>query len=240
MVVADRDGVRAMAVAERIRAAGHKATGVTLDVTDATAFAAEVQAIVLREGRIDRLFNNAGVGLAGEVRDLALADWERMLDVNVRGVIHGIDAVYATMIAQGGGQIVNIASGAGLAPRPGMTPYAMSKAAVVALSTSLEPEARALGVSVHVVCPGYIATDIVKNTRFVRVDGAKLMGAVPIRPMTAARCAELTLDAVEAGRVIVPVGGHVWLDWLAWRVSPSLSLWLARWRARAFRQSRGG
>lgn len=239
VVVADRDGERAEGVAKRIVDAGGAAWAATLDVTDSAAFKALSRETLLREGSVDRLFNNAGVGLAGEVRDLALSDWERVIDVNLRGVIHGIDAVYPTMIAQGRGQIVNIASGAGLAPRPGMTPYATTKAAVVALSTSLAPEAKAHGVSVHAVCPGYILTDIVKNTRFVNVDGARLMGAVPVKPMTPARCAEIALDACDRGAVIVPVGAHVWLDWIAFRASPSLGLWLAGWRARAFQKSRG-
>jgi len=229
VVVTDVDGGRAASVA---RGVGGRARA--LDVTDAAAFEAVVAEIYATEGRLDYLFNNAGVGLAGLVADLSLEDWRRVVDVNLWGVINGVAAAYPRMAAAGRGWIVNTASGAGLCPRPGMTPYAATKHAVVGLSTSLRPEAARHGVRINVFCPGYIATDIVRATRFVGVDGEGMMEKVPIRPMSADRCAQIALAGVDRDRGIIPVSTYVWLDWLLFRLSPRLSGWLAGYRARQF------
>lgn len=209
-----------------------------LDVTDAPGFAALVDEIVAREGHLDVLFNNAGVGVAGEVADLGLDDWRRMIDVNVYGVVHGIAAAYPHMIRRGAGHIVNTASGAGLGPRPGQTPYAAAKHAVVGLSTSLRAEAAAHGVRVTAACPGYVATAVMRSARFVGVDRDKLAARIPIRPMSAARCAQLMLRGAARNQAILAISAYVKLDWWIYRLSPALSVWLAQWRARQFRASR--
>ena len=91
--------------------------------------------------------------MGGEIQDLTLAHWDRILDVNVRGVIHGVHAVYPQDDPRGSGHIVNTAYMAGLAPSPLLTPYAMTKHAVVGLSVSLRAEAEVYGVNVSVLCP---------------------------------------------------------------------------------------
>lgn len=219
-------------------AEGRAVRPVVLDVTDAAAFERVVAELHAREGRLDVLFNNAGVGVAGEVRDLGLEDWRRMVDVNVYGVVHGIAAVYPRMIAQGHGQIVNTASGAGLGPRPGQTPYAAAKHAVIGLSTSLRAEARAYGVRVTAACPGYVATHVMRDAKFVGVDREKLAARIPIRPMSADRCAELMLRGAARDQAIVAISAYVKLDWWVYRLSPALSCWLAEWRARQVRASK--
>src|SRR5207248_6593438 len=113
-----------------------------------------------RHGRLDLMVNNAGIGIGGETRELLLAHWDRIIDVNLRGVVHGVHAAYPVMIEQGSGHIVNTASLAGLLPSPGATPYAMTKHAVVGLSLSLRGEAAAYGVRVTAVCPGVVETPI--------------------------------------------------------------------------------
>jgi NAD(P)-dependent dehydrogenase (short-subunit alcohol dehydrogenase family) len=102
--------------------------------------------------------NNAGIGVGGEASELTLAHWERVIDVNLRGVLHGVHAAYPVMIAQRSGHIVNTASLAGLVPAPWLTPYAMTKHAVVGLGLSLRAEAAAHGVRVTAVCPGVVDT----------------------------------------------------------------------------------
>ncbi len=235
VVVTDVDEGRATAIAEAV---GGRAQ--LLDVTDAAAFEAVVDEIYETEGRLDDLFNNAGVGLAGLVVDLTTEDWRSVVEVNLWGVVNGIHAVYPRMVAAGRGAIVNTASGAGLCPRPGMTPYATTKHAVVGLTTSLRPEAALHGVQVNTFCPGYIATDIVRATRFVGVDGEGMMEKVPIRPMTAERCAQIALRGVDRNRAVIPVSFYVWLDWLIFRLSPRLSVWIAGFRARQFAAHRKG
>ena len=106
------------------------------------------------------MFNNAGIGIGGEVVDMTLAHFDRAVDVNLRGVVHGVLAAYRVMTRQGRGHIVNTASLAGLVPAPGITPYSMTKHAVVGLSLSLRAEAAKHGVRVSVICPGVIDTPI--------------------------------------------------------------------------------
>jgi NAD(P)-dependent dehydrogenase (short-subunit alcohol dehydrogenase family) len=137
-----------------------KATPATVDVRDAAAVQALVDGTRDRYGRLDVLVNNAGVAVGGQARQLLLAHWDRVIDVNLRGVVHGVHAAYPVMIAQRSGHIVNTASLAGLLPAPGLTPYAMTKHAVVGLSLSLRAEAAAYGVRVTAVCPGFVDTPI--------------------------------------------------------------------------------
>jgi NADP-dependent 3-hydroxy acid dehydrogenase YdfG len=100
------------------------------------------------------MINNAGIAVGGATDALELADWRRVLDVNLAGVIHGVHAVYPRMVRRRAGHIVNLASVAGLAPYPLALPYTTSKHAVVGLSQALRAEAARHGVRVSVACPG--------------------------------------------------------------------------------------
>lgn len=210
-----------------------KAYGV--DVADAAAVEALVATVIADWGRIDYLFNNAGIGMAGALRDTTSADWKRVLDVNLWGVIHGIQAVYPHMIARGSGHIINTASGAGLGPRPFMVPYATSKHAVVGLSTSLRAEAALLGVRVSVVCPGNIASNMLGATTFRNLDGDGLRAAIPFKPMSADECARRMLKGVLANKALIPVQWIASAEWWLYRISPALYGKVADFRARKFR-----
>lgn len=242
VILTDRnaEGVAAAvrALREAASAGGGALEGEALDVTDAVRFREVVAAAHARHGRIDLLFLNAGLGQAGEVRDLELDHWRRLIDVNLWGVIHGIAAAYPAMVERGTGHIVITASGAGLVPRPGMTPYAATKHAVVGLATSLRAEGAALGVRVTAVCPGYIATAIGTPASMVNLDGEALRAKIPIRAISAEVCAERVLDGVARNRPFVIVGFHVWLDWWLSRMSPGLAIRVSEWRARQFRAHR--
>lgn len=136
------------------------AADVALDVRDADAFDAVVADVVAQHGRIDFVFNNAGIAFLGVTQDVTRDHWQRILDINLWGVINGVRAVYPTMINQGQGLIVNTASVAGLIPSPMLTAYSTTKHAIVGLTTSLRVEAAEHGVAVHVVCPGPIETPL--------------------------------------------------------------------------------
>lgn len=233
----DADAVAATAADIGARQPAARLDHAPLDVTDFEAFAALVERVEA-ERPIDFLFNNAGIGLAGELRDLTPADWRRVLAVNLEGTVNGVHAVYPGMVARGAGHIVNIASGAALAPRPGMVPYAAAKSAVAGLSQSLRAEAAGLGVRVSVVCPGYIDTGIMDRTRFVGLDGEGLRASIPIRPISSAECARRTLNGVARNRGLIPVGAEVALEWRLMRLMPGLVQRVARWRAGQFRSHR--
>jgi len=112
------------------------------------------------DGRIDMLFNNAGIGWYGAIRKASLADWRRVIDINLWGVIYGIDAVLPIMLRQKNGHIINTASIWGLLPGVFESIYSTSKHAVVGLSESLRYELENDGIHVSVVCPGPVATAI--------------------------------------------------------------------------------
>ncbi|MHC4391390.1 MAG: SDR family NAD(P)-dependent oxidoreductase [Planctomycetota bacterium] len=238
VVLADRDAEAVAAAADEISTAGGSAEAATLDVTSADGFAALVVNVKQRHGRLDWLFNNAGIGLAGEVRDLTLADWRKVVEVNVMGVVHGVQAAYPIFIEQGFGAIVNTASGAGLCPRPGMTPYATSKHAVVGLSTSLRAEAAGLGVRVIAVCPGFIRTRIMDNTEYKGLDEESLLKEIPFSGMPADRCAEKILRGVKRNRPLVIVGPLLAFEWWLYRMCPRFMIWLSGYRAKRFRAHR--
>jgi NADP-dependent 3-hydroxy acid dehydrogenase YdfG len=123
VVLADLQIELAEEVASRILASGGKARAVKLDVTDFSVMEQLVQDTVKPTGRLNYMFNNAGIVIGGYVSHYSIEDWNRMLDVNLRGVINGIQAVYKIMVEQGFGHIVNTASMAGLMPAPGNVAY---------------------------------------------------------------------------------------------------------------------
>lgn len=162
VVIADVDADGAEREAARLDARGAPgaARAAALDVRDAAAVQDLVDRTVSDHGRLDLMVNNAGIGVGGEVLELTLAHWDRVIDVNLRGVVHGVMAAYPLMVAQRSGHIVNTASLAGLVPSGLLTPYVTTKHAVVGLSLSLRQEAAGKGVKVTVVCPGFTDTPI--------------------------------------------------------------------------------
>lgn len=161
VVVADIDGASAERVAGEI---GGRAQAAKVDVRDAAGVQALVDEAVAQHGRLDIMVNNAGIAVGGDVLELGLAHWDRIIDVNLRGVVHGVQAAYPVMARQRSGQIVNTASMAGLTAPAYMAPYVTVKHAVVGLSMSLREEAKVHNVGVTVVCPFWIDTPILDST----------------------------------------------------------------------------
>jgi NAD(P)-dependent dehydrogenase (short-subunit alcohol dehydrogenase family) len=232
--IADRQLDAARALAQRLSGGGAKARAIELDVRDYPAFERAVAEAVQRSGRIDYLFNNAGIGVGGEVDSYAVEDWNDVFDVNLHGVAHGIQAVYPVMIRQRSGHIVNTASMAGLIPSPGSASYTASKHAVVALSRALRLEAERHGVKVSVLCPGAIRTPILTGGKYGRMtktgltDEALLNFWEPFRPMAPEKFAERVLRAVVRGRAIIIVPAWWKALWYLDRLSPAISTQAAR------------
>jgi len=164
VVLADIDADAAELAADQLTAAGPgKAIAVTLDVRDGAAVVEAYQRIRAEHGRLDHAFNNAGIGVGGLAEELTLEHWDRTIDVNLRGVVHGIHAAYPIMLAQGHGHIVNTASLAGLVMPAIMTPYTATKHAVVGLSLALRAEGATRGVRVSALCPAFVDTPLLDN-----------------------------------------------------------------------------
>ena len=177
---------------------------------------------------VDLVFNNAGVGHAGDVVDTPLEDWRRVLEVNLFGVVHGVAAFVPRLLAQGRpATIVNTASMAGLLPVAGMVPHSTSKAGVVGLSEALDAELSPKGIRVLALCPGVIDTAIVR-TSVTRGEWARRQDRLTrlyATPRTSPDvCARDALAAVAKGRGIVPTPrSQVTPMWLLKRWAPPLA-----------------
>ena len=109
------------------------------------------------------MFNNAGIVIEGDARDLTVDHWRRVLDVDLYGVLYGMLVAYPIMARQGFGHIVNTASAAAFFPDPGNAPDCTAKHALIGLSLSLRLEGTDLGVRVSAACPGHVRTNIFEN-----------------------------------------------------------------------------
>ncbi len=240
VILADRQIVLAQEVAAGIRESGGQASAVELDVTDFAAVDQLVRATAQDQGRLDYMFNNAGIAIGGEVRVCQIEDWDSVLNVNLHGVVNGVQAAYPVMLSQGYGHIVNTASMAGLLPMPAAVSYATTKHAVVGLSKSLRVEAAPYGVRVSVLCPGFIRTPILYGGKY----GKQLQPMPPevqekfirqYRPMDPAVFAEKVLDALARNKALIIVPGWWRLLWWISRLSPALEFSLAQ---RGYRSAR--
>lgn len=135
-----------------------------VDVTDREAFSAAIKEAEAQFGPVDALVNNAGVMLLGSIETQDPAEWDRMLDVNVKGLLNGIHAVTAGMIARKAGTIINISSVAGRKTFPNHVAYVGTKFAVHGLSENLREELSAHDVRVVVIAPGAVETSLLSHT----------------------------------------------------------------------------
>lgn len=200
-----------------------RARAARLDVTDAAAVQAAVDDVIARAGRLDLLFNNAGIVWGGDTELLTLDQWNAIIDINVRGVVHGVAAAYPLMLKQGHGHIVNTASMAGLTAAGQVTSYVATKHAVVGLSMALRSEAVPRGVGVLVVCPAAVETPIldkgavggfVGRDYFLQAQGGK--------PYDADRLARDTLRAIERNKAILVKPAVAHAQWWMARLVPGL------------------
>ncbi|SDC91372.1 SDR family oxidoreductase [Rhodococcus tukisamuensis] len=161
---------RLVALVTELKEAGHSAEYAQLDVTDLDNVRAVVTDVLTRHGRIDVLVNNAGVMPLSLVQDLRIDDWNQMIDVNLRGVLHGIAAVLPGMRQRGAGHIVNIAStAANRVDSPGVV-YSATKYAVRAVSEGLRQETT--DIRVTVISPGLTRTELTQAGGDTQVQGA--------------------------------------------------------------------
>ena len=206
---------------------GLKTKAVTLDVSDRDGVSKLVEDTAAEHGRLDYLFNNAGIGVGGEARDFSYDDWKKVLDVNLYGTLNGTFAAYPIMVKRGSGHIINTASLAGLIPFPAEISYTTSKYAIVGMSHALRAEGAALGVNVTVVCPGKIETSIYRTSKFVGLDREKALAFLP-KGVTAEECADVILKGVARNKATIVVTFLAKLMWILHRISPGLINWVAK------------
>jgi NAD(P)-dependent dehydrogenase (short-subunit alcohol dehydrogenase family) len=216
---------------------GGRVKAATLDVTDFNAVKDLIEGVIEEFGRLDYLFNNAGIAVVGDARDFSYEDWRSVVDTNLYGVINGVAAAYPRMAEQGFGHIVNTSSLAGLVPSVGEISYSASKYGVVGLSHALRVEGADLGVKISVVCPGFIQTEIFQNARLLGIDRKKMIESTP-RKMPVDQCARIILRGVAKNKSTIVITPLAWITWLLYRIHPDLMIWLGKRLVREMRRIR--
>ncbi|KUI47584.1 short-chain dehydrogenase [Mycobacterium sp. GA-1199] len=199
----------------RLRSDGVDAHGVVCDVRKLDEVVALADEAFRVFGAVHVVFNNAGIGFAGPISEASHDDWRFVIDVDLWGPIHGVEAFLPRLIAQEAeSHIIFTASFAGLIPNVGLGPYCVAKYGVVALAETLSREVRANGIGVSVLCPMIVETDLVNSSERVRsseygpatsssADGSQML-LEPTDPLVqAGDVARLTAEAVLANRLYV-------------------------------------
>ncbi len=216
---------------------GHGLAEYTVDSSDGAAVHRFAEDVREHHGVPDIVVNNAGIGMSGPFLDTSVEDWERVIDVNLWGVIHGCRA-FAPMLAERaeGGQIVNLASAAAYLPSKILTAYATTKSAVLTLSVCLRAELAEHHIGVTAVCPGIVKTNITNTTRFVGVSeeeqrrrqqqSSKLYARRGFGPEGVAKD---ILRAVEKDTAIAPSTPEAKAALVLSRLTPGLLRQAAKW-----------
>ena len=236
VVAVDIDEQSASRTAELARLLGATAHAFEVDVSDGAAMERLAKTIEHELGVPDVVVNNAGVGVAGPFLATTVEEWQRVLDVNLWGVIHGARLFARQMVDRGeGGHIVNVASGAAFVPSRTLPAYSTSKAAVLMLSECLRAELAGHGIGVSAICPGVVNTGITRTTRFVGLSDAeqeeRRMAAVRFyarRNFGPEKVAEQILRAVRDDIPVVPVAAEAKIGRAMSRLSPAAMRALAR------------
>lgn len=237
VVLADLQLDLAREVAGGIRKRGGRAMAVRADVADLDAVHRIIHETINRTGRIDYIFNNAGINIVGNVEHYSIEDWHQMMEINLRGVINGVQVVYGIMMSQGFGHIINTASMAGLIPTPGMVAYSTTKHAVVGLSRALRAEAASWGIRVSVLCPGFVHTAILENGGKY---GKKLYDLSPeqeqlvekmirkCRPVSSHLFARTALNQVARNKSVIVIPARNRWVWRIYRLFPASAILIAQ------------
>ncbi len=160
VMVADVQDELGRAVVERMRGAGGEAEYIHCDVSVGEDVAGMVRTTIERLGRLDVLYNNAGLARSGSITEIGEADWDLVIDVDLKSVYLGCKYAIPAMQQTGGGAIVSTASVAGLRGSPRLHAYSAAKAGVINLTRSIAGEVGHLNIRVNCICPGIIVTPI--------------------------------------------------------------------------------
>jgi NAD(P)-dependent dehydrogenase (short-subunit alcohol dehydrogenase family) len=232
--MADRDTKTLASAVEGLKAHGGRVHSMEVDVTEEEQVRKMVEDAASQHGRLDVLFNNAGIGGTIAIELATLEHWRRMIDINLWGVIYGIHFALPIMRAQGGGHIVTTSSIAGLMPFPFQALYCASKYAVTGLSESLRHELADEGIRFSVICPSEVAS---------RIWGTPILGErVEVRPpdtaLPAGEAAEIILAGVAKNEGIIALPDQARQLWRQYWSNPESLEEFMRDMARQRRASR--
>jgi NAD(P)-dependent dehydrogenase (short-subunit alcohol dehydrogenase family)/pimeloyl-ACP methyl ester carboxylesterase len=236
IVLCDLDLASAKETSALIAEVGGQAHAYELNVADEPAMQVFADLVRSRHGVPDILINNAGIGHSGKFFATSSEQFQRVLDVNLNGVIYGCRAFGAQMVERGvGGHIVNLSSLAAFSPQKSMGPYATSKAGVLMFSDVLRAELAHAGIGVSAICPGIVHTNIVRTTTFSGVSEdeeaakqAKFDKLYKARRYTPDKVAKQIVKAVVTDRAVMPVTPEAHQGYYLSRFAPSVTRRLAK------------
>lgn len=217
-------------LAEKIREAGgdvNRVAFLTLDVRDDLAWDNAREWCAREWSGLDVLVNNAGVASAGPIADIPMADWDWIIDINLKGVVRGVRTFTPMFAEQGSGHIVNIASLAGLMNLANMASYNVTKAGVVSLSETMRCELEPLGIRTTVVCPSFFQTNLADGMRttdpsFELMARKAISGELfPGPKLTAEDVARKVLKAVDRRKFLLLPHVETRLLWALKRLAPT-------------------
>jgi NAD(P)-dependent dehydrogenase (short-subunit alcohol dehydrogenase family) len=166
VVLADIDETAVRAASDELAASQIRAEAVVCDVGDRASVQEAAQKAIAAFGKVHVVCNNAGVGVGGELGHTPASHWDWILDVNIKGVVFGVEVFLPLILSHGeGGHFINTASMAGMLSPPGLEPYSATKFAVVALSEGWAQQLAPMGIGMSVLCPGFVRTRIHESAR---------------------------------------------------------------------------
>jgi NAD(P)-dependent dehydrogenase (short-subunit alcohol dehydrogenase family) len=225
----DRAGVEA--TAEAARALGRRAAAYQVDIADAAAVDEAAARVLAERGAVDVLVNNAGVAVAAPFLRTRAEDWDWIAGVNLWGPLRLTRALLPAMLERRSGQVVMVASLAGLVGAPGMVAYSTTKFAVVGFAETLRLELAGTGVGVTLICPGFVRTNLARATRYDNAGFRRFLDEPPSwYGMKQERVASAIADAVTSRRPLLVLGPEK-LGWWLKRAAPEAAFAVTRWVA---------
>jgi NAD(P)-dependent dehydrogenase (short-subunit alcohol dehydrogenase family) len=246
LVICDLNETGLGETAAQIRGMGRDVITRRVDVAnrdDVRELAAAVHAQV---DAVDILMNNAGVGLGAGFLDTSLEDWEWIVGINLKGVIHGCHFFIPPMVKRGrGGHVINVASAAAFVATEALAAYGTTKYAVFGLSEALRSELRRHGIGVTAVCPGIINTAITATSPLRGANNTpemrqRMVGIYQRRNYGPERVARNILKAVQRNRAVAPISPEAWAFYYLKRLAPWLVAWLDRSATDRLRRQQSG
>jgi NAD(P)-dependent dehydrogenase (short-subunit alcohol dehydrogenase family) len=230
----DLNEALAAETAASIRRTGGEARAFPLDVSEPARIAETAVAVISELGVPAVLVNNAGIAVGGTFLDLSAESWQRILAVNLMGVVHCCRTFLPAMVEAGApAHVVNVSSMLGYTPMRGLSAYCATKYGVIGFSECLRAELSEHGIGVSVVCPGMVRTNIVQAARLESRGGdleprrAAVEALYARRNYPPERVARAVLRAIRRNPSLQPVTPEAWLAWYAKRWTPGIVGWLA-------------
>ena len=218
----------------QIQAVGSTTLARRVDVANAEQMREFAAAVHGRVQAVDIVMNNAGVGLGAGFLDTSLDDWDWIMGINLRGVIHGCHFFVPPMVKRGrGGHVVNVASAAAYVASEPLSAYCTTKFAVLGLSEALRDELRRHGIGVTAVCPGIINTPITETSPLRGPNATeearrRMVELYRRRNYGPDRVARNILKAVQRNRAVAPISPEAWAMYFLKRLAPGAVAWLSR------------